>query len=169
MSRDFFETGDGEDLICADIDSIELLCLSPQSTTAPANQMLIEGINPLKITVELKDAIERKSREQLSYEIPVDLALCSEEEKEHWLVKKCSIRNGGRVRENPLVEKLGVTAEKCVNAQGVWTKFIRERLTEEERGHLAELNRLCDKHIITDHLSENTRIRFLYGFRFNVE
>lgn len=67
--------------------------------------MLIGGVNALKITVELKEAIERKSREQLAYQIPVDLAQCTEEEKENWLVKQCSIRNGGRVRENPLFEK----------------------------------------------------------------
>ena len=40
-----------------------------------------------------------------------------------------------------------------MNASGEWTKYIPERLTEEERGHLAQLNRLCDMHIITDHLS----------------
>ena len=110
MGRDFFETRDGEDLICGDDDDDnELLVRSTLSTAVPAKQLLIEGINALKVTIELKEAIERKSREQLSYEIPVDLAQCSEEEKEFWLVKKCSIRNGGRVRENPLFEKSCVT------------------------------------------------------------
>ena len=28
---------------------------------------------------------------------------------------------------------------------------------------------MCDSHIVTDHVSENTRIRFLHGCKFNVE
>ena len=62
-----------------------------------------------------------------------------------------------------------MSPDQCINSQGQWTKLIPERLTEQERSLFAEFNRLCDGHIVTDHLSENTRIRFLYGFSFNIQ
>jgi len=46
-----------------------------------------------------------------------------------------------------------LTPADCINSNGDWTKLIPERLSEEERGALTELNGLCDGHIITDHLS----------------
>ena len=58
--------------------------------------------NPLGISNELKVALERASKVQLAYEIPVDLSECSDEEKEFWLIKRANIRNGGRPRENPI-------------------------------------------------------------------
>ena len=124
--------------------------------------------NPLGITPRLRAALERASREQLKYEIPVDLNQCSEEEKEFWLIKRANIRNGGRVRENPLWRETQVDPEDCKDDQGRWLRFIRARLTPEEQTCLDQLNALCDNHIVTSDLSENHRIRFLISFRCNV-
>ena len=90
------------------------------------NQILIDTReipsvdNPLGISDELRLALERASREQMEYEIPVDLDTCTEEEKEFWLIKRANRRNGGRVRENPLLKE--VSLEECKRDDGQWIK-----------------------------------------------
>jgi hypothetical protein len=85
------------------------------------------------------------------------------------MIKRANIRNGGRPRFNPLYDGKKIDPETCKDANGNWTKFIKERCTEDELAKLEELNRLCDNHIITDHLSEEHRIRFLFGCKLNVQ
>lgn len=99
----------------------------------------------------------------------VDIETCSEEERQHWLIKRANIRNGGRPRENPLNANTVIDPESCKNADGQWTRFVRERLSEEELVAFERFNELCENHIITDHLSENHRMRFLYGSKFDVD
>ena len=74
------------------------------------------------------------------YEVPVDLDACSEEERKSWMIRRANIRNGGRLRENPLLETITVDPEDCKSADGSWRKFVRERLSEEELPLLEELN-----------------------------
>ena len=58
--------------------------------------------NPLGISPKEKALQARAIKKQLAYEIPVDLSQCSEEDKELWKIKQANIRNGGRLKENPL-------------------------------------------------------------------
>ena len=109
--------------------------------------------NPLQLSGQLRQALRRASREQLAYEIPVDLNTCTEEEKEFWTIKRANIRNGGRVRENPLHVDKKTDPARCQKDDGSWTKFIPERLEGEEKAAFDQLNTLCDSHIVTDHLS----------------
>ncbi len=113
--------------------------------------------------------MKRAGEKQLQYEIPVDLDQCTEEERRHWLIKRANIRNGGRPRSNPLYDGKQIDPEMCKDANGDWTKFIKARCNEEELAKFEELNRLCDNHIITDHLSEEHRLRFLYGCKHVVQ
>ena len=73
--------------------------------------------NPLGVTPELQAALDKASKEQLAYEIPVDLNQCTEEEKEFWLIKRANIRNGGRPRENPLCRGLVLPTEEYKNTR----------------------------------------------------
>ena len=100
--------------------------------------------------------------------MPVDLDQCSEEEREFWLIRKANIRNGGRPRENPLVDHRLVPAESCRRADGTYTKYILERMTDEQRVLFEEFDKMCEDHIVTSWLSVNHRIRFLSGEKFNV-
>ena len=86
--------------------------------------------NPLGVTPELQAALDRQSREQLAYEIPVDLTQCSEEEKEFWLIKRANIRNGGRPRENPLARDLVLSPEEYKDLDGNWLKDVPDKLNE---------------------------------------
>ena len=86
----------------------------------------------------------------MAYEVPVDLDACSEEERRSWLIRRANIRNGGRLRENPLWDDASTTGarvvdpEDCKSADGSWRKFVKERLSEEELALLEELNQMCD-------------------------
>lgn len=113
--------------------------------------------------------MKRKIQENLAYEIPVDLSQCSEEEKENWLVRRANIRNGGRLRNNPLVDDSRVNPEDCKSADGEWKKFVKEQCSDAELEAFEELNRMCDSHVILDYLPQNHRLRFLHGNHFNVQ
>lgn len=67
------------------------------------------------------------------------------------------------------MQNIRVDPEDCKTAEGVWKKYIRERLSEEELVALEEFNTLCNQSIILDYLSENHRIRFLHGSNFNIQ
>ena len=124
--------------------------------------------NPLGVSPELQAALDRQSREQLAYEIPVDLSQCSEEEKEFWLIKRANIRNGGRPRENPIARDLVLSPEEYKDTDGNWIKDVPDKLNEQELAIWHEFNALCDQHIVTDHLSQNHRLRFLIGCKFDM-
>ena len=71
------------------------------------------------VSDELRAAIIKKSRENLAYEIPVDLDQCSEEERLQWLIRRANIRNGGRLRENPLwLNSRDINPEDCKTEDG---------------------------------------------------
>ena len=84
-----------------------------------------------------------------------------------WEIKRANIRNGGRCRENPLYEGVVTKAEDCIREDGTFTKWIPERLTEEQRVSLDELVALCDDNIVLKDLSLNHKMRFLHGLKFD--
>ena len=67
-----------------------------------------------------------------------------------------------------MIKTYTVNPEECKNARGEWIKWIPERLNEEEMKKLDEFNVMCDNNMITDHLSQNHRLRFLSGCVFNL-
>jgi len=63
MGPSFLATGDDDDALCIDDEGNQLITQLIVTTSVPDNQTLIGGVNSLKITVELKKAIDKKSRE----------------------------------------------------------------------------------------------------------
>jgi len=59
-------------------------------------------------------------------------------------------------------------AEQCKDEEGNWTKFVVERLEEEERKAFEECKLLCKGDKRTDFLTDNHIIRFLAGFKFDL-
>ena len=85
------------------------------------------------------------------------------------MIKRANIRNGGRLRENPLTKNLMLSAEEYKDIDGNWTKDVLYRLSDEEMTIWKEFVVLCDHHIVTDSLSQNHRLRFLIGCKFDIQ
>ena len=74
-------------------------------------------------------------------------------------------RNGGRARRN----EEPIAGEECKDSEGNWTKWVVERLTEEQKAAYDELSELCKQDPLVSWLSDNPKIRFLQGYNFDVK
>merc|ERR1712110_1227257 len=74
-------------------------------------------------------------------------------------------RNGGRPRFN----YEPVAAEECKDTEGEWTKWCTERCSDEEKEAYYKLAELCKEEPIVSWTTVNHRLRFLFGYKFDVE
>ena len=74
-------------------------------------------------------------------------------------------RNGGRARSN----EEAVAGEDCKDSEGNWTKWVIERCTEEQKKAYSELSELCKQDPVVSWVSENIKLRFLQGYKFDVQ
>ena len=74
-------------------------------------------------------------------------------------------RNGGRARKNTEP----IAGEDCKDSEGNWTKWVVERCTEEEKKSFDEMSELCKQDPVTSWVSDNHKLRFLQGFKFDVQ
>ena len=72
-------------------------------------------------------------------------------------------RNGGRPREN--LDQ--ISDHLCKDQEGNWTKWVLARCTESERLAYAQMSEMCSKDPVTSHVTENHKLRYLNGFKFD--
>ena len=62
-----------------------------------------------------------------------------------------------------------MAGEECKDSEGNWTKWVIERCTEEEKQAYEEMSELCKQDPLVSWTSENHKLRFLQGYKFDVD